>query len=298
MRPDYLKPGDTISVVATAKPLKQGQIDGALDHIRSWGLEVKEGKHLYATSGLFAGTDTERAQDLQNALDDSSVKAVIFARGGFGTARMIDLIDWSNFKKQPKWLCGFSDLTVLHNHVYHQLGIETLHSSMPIFFADGKPNEGSETLRKALFGEWSEMTWTSKFPGRAGSVKAPIMGGNLSVLDSIMGTPSDGSWDGTILFIEDLTEYLYHLDRMMVQFKRAGRLEKLAGLIVGQFTEMQDNDTPFGKDAYEIIWEHVKEYDYPIAFGAPIGHVDDNQPVFCGREVSFMVAGKQSNLLF
>jgi len=285
-------------VVATAKRLEPGQIDGALDLIRSWGLDVVPGRHLLASDRLFAGTDEERAADLQWALDDPSIKAVIFARGGYGTARVVDRVDWDAFSKAPKWLCGFSDLTVLHNHLLVHLGVESLHATMPIFFKEGHSNAGSESLRKALFGEESEVVWEAHALNREGIATGVLVGGNLSVLDSIVGTPSDVDWMGKVLFIEDLTEYLYHLDRMITQFKRAGRLQGLAGLVVGQFTEMMDNETPFGKSAYEIILEAVAGYSFPVVFNAPIGHVDRNEAVFHGRKVQLVSAETGNKLTF
>jgi len=298
LRPAFLNKGDKVAVVATAKRLDPGQIDAALDHIRSWGLDVVCGRHLLSSDRLFAGTDEERGADLQWAINDPSIKAVIFGRGGYGTARIVDRIDWEAFSKAPKWLCGFSDLTVLHSHLLANLGMESLHTTMPIFFKDGNSNAGSESLRKALFGEQSNVLWGSHEMDRLGSAEGALVGGNLSVLDSIVGTPSDVDWTGKVLFIEDLTEYLYHLDRMMVQFQRSGRFKGLSGLIVGQFTEMIDNETPFGKSAYEIILEAVSMYSFPVAFGAPIGHVDHNEAVFHGRRVQLESSDSGNKVTF
>ncbi|MEX2596597.1 MAG: LD-carboxypeptidase [Salibacteraceae bacterium] len=300
MKPPYLTKGDKVAIVATAKKLERNQIDGAIKEISSWGLEVMEGANLYGAHHQFAGTDAQRAADLQWALDNPEIKAVIFARGGYGTARIIDLIDWTVFKKSPKWLCGFSDLTVLHSHVQQNIGIETLHSTMPIFFKDGEKNPGSESLRKALFGEQTAISFSQNLLNRKGSTSGNLVGGNLSVIYSIMQTPSAVNYDGKILFLEDLTEYLYHLDRMMMQLKRSRQLENLRGLVVGQFTEMIDNPVPFGKNAYEIIADTVSDYDFPVAFDAPIGHVDYNEAVFCGRNVKLTVDGKEekSEIIF
>jgi muramoyltetrapeptide carboxypeptidase len=289
-RPPYLKQRDKVAVVATAKCLPEGEIDGALQLIESWGLQVQKGQYLHAQDHLFAGSDAQRAADLQWALDDPEVKAVIFARGGYGTARIIDRIDWTSFINQPKWLCGFSDLTVLHAHAHKHWNIETLHSSMPIFFKDGNPHVGANSLQKALFGDSNGLSWDGHAMNRAGEATGRLIGGNASVLYSIASTPSAADWSGTILFLEDLTEYLYHLDRIMMQFKRAGQLERLAGLVVGQFTDMEDGNPSFGKTAQEIIWDAVKEYGYPVAFDAPIGHVEQNFAVFHGRESKLNVA--------
>ena len=298
MRPNYLKKGDKVALIATAKKIDPGQLDGAIGEIESWGLEVVSGSHLYAIDRQFAGTDEQRASDLQSAINNDEIKAVLFARGGYGTARIIDFIDWSHFSKNLKWLCGFSDLTALHSHVSRHLNIETLHSTMPIFFKDGIKNEGSESLRKALFGEHESIEWKGNPLNREGQAEGQIIGGNLSVLYSISGTPSQPIYDGKILFLEDLTENLYHLDRMMMQFKRAGHLSKLKGLVVGQFTEMEDNAIPFGKSAEIIILDAVSDFEYPVAFNAPIGHVDHNEAVFCGREVRLSLNSAESIISF
>ncbi|MBT3647953.1 MAG: LD-carboxypeptidase [Flavobacteriales bacterium] len=295
-RPNYLKTGDKIAIVASAKKIEDGQINGALKQIESWGLEVVLGSSIHRSDRQFAGTDEERIADLQKALDNPEIKAVIFARGGYGTARIIDQVDWNQFKKNPKWLCGFSDLTVLHSHVNRNLGIETLHSSMPIFFAEGAANKGSESLKKALFGQLEGLVWESHSLNRPGHTEAIIVGGNLAVLHSISGSNSEPEYSGKILFLEDLTEYLYHLDRTMMFMKRAGHLENLSGLVVGQFTEMMDNPIPFGKTVEEIILEAVSDYDYPVAFNAPIGHVENNQAVYSGRIGALIVSDEGARL--
>lgn len=298
IRPVYLQSGDKVAILATAKKIEPGQIDGAIEMIRSWGLVVEVREDLYTDENQFAGSDAHRAQALQQALDDPEIRAVIFARGGYGTVRIIDQLDWTAFKKHPKWLCGFSDLTVLHSHVFENLGAEALHSSMPIFFADGEANAGSESLRQALFGKHESMTFGPHPLNRTGEVTGDVVGGNLSVLISIAGSVSEIDFTGKILFLEDLTEYLYHLDRMMNQLKRSGQLAGLKGLIIGQFTEMQDNTVPFGKTSEEIILDAIQEFDFPVAFNAPIGHVTENLAVYHGREVKLAVSDKDSQLLF
>lgn len=287
VRPGYLKKGDAIAVVATAKRIEFGQIDGALEELADWGLRIMCGPRLYSEANLFAGTDSERASDLQWALNDPEIKAVIFARGGYGTARIIDAIDWGRFLEHPKWLCGFSDLTALHSHVYQNLGIETLHSTMPIFFKDGVPNPGSESLRNALFGSLMPLQWEGHDLNRSGAVNAPVVGGNLSVLISLMGTSSQLDFDGKILFLEDLSEYIYHLDRMMLQLDRAGILANLAGMVVGQFTEMNDGQPSFGKTAEQCIASWIDKYQFPVAFNAPIGHVENNLAILHGATMQF-----------
>lgn len=298
MRPPYLKHGDTVAIVATAKKIQPGEIDGALELIKSWGLNVVLGPHLYSEDHQFSGTALQRIADLQWAIDHQECKAVIFARGGYGTVHLVDAIDWSSFQKQPKWLCGFSDLTVIHSHIQSLFDIETLHSSMPIFFKNGQANLGSESLRKALFGEQHAIEWNAHSLNRLGSAEGKTVGGNLSVLYSISDSRSDVETDGKILFLEDLTEYFYHLDRMMMQLKRSGKLENLAGLVVGQFTEMIDNPISFGKTAEEIILNAVSEYQYPVAFNAPIGHVVHNEAVYNGRLTGFSVSKTSSRIQF
>lgn len=298
MKPLFLQAGDTVAIIATAKKIKPGEIDGAIHEIESWGLNVICGPNLYSEDRQFAGTIEQRTSDLQWAIDHPKAKAVLFARGGYGTVHLIDNLDWTHFKQSPKWLCGFSDLTVLHNHVSKNLDIETMHSTMPIFFKDGIKNEGSESLKKALFGNHQEILFTPNNLNKTGSAEGKLVGGNLSVLLSISGSASDFDPNGKILFLEDLTEYFYHLDRMMWQLKRSGKLESLAGLVVGQFTEMIDNPIPFGKTAYEIILDAVSEYQYPVAFNAPIGHVSHNEVVFMNNDARLEVSDSQSTLFF
>ena len=285
MTPNYLKVGDKVALIATAKRIEIGELDGAIREIESWGLQVVPGPNLYSIHNQFSGSDAQRTKDIQWAIDDPEIDAVVFARGGYGTARILDDIDWEGFKVNPKWLCGFSDLTALHAHVFHNFQIETLHSSMPIFFQDGVTNEGSESLRKMLFGQTLSIQWDGHKLNRKGDAEAPLVGGNLSVICSIMGSESSMDYSGKILFIEDLCENLYHVDRMMVQLKRAGMLSNLKGLIVGQFTEMDDNEISFGKDANEIILDAVKEHKYPVTFDAPIGHVKRNMSIRHGAVV-------------
>ena len=296
VRPKYLKKGDVVAIVATAKKLYKSEIDGAIQEIESWGLKVLCGPNLYSECNQFAGSDEQRAHDLQWAIDHSDVKAVIFARGGYGTTRIIDSIDWSSFQSNPNWLCGFSDLTVLQSHVNRNLAIETLHSTMPIFFKDGESNAGSESLRDSLFGLSQPLTWDAHPLNKYGTVSGEIIGGNLSVLYSIMATTSQMDFRGKILFLEDLTENLYHIDRMMMQLKRSGVLSSLKGLVIGGVTEMEDNSVPFGMSAEEIILDTVSEWNYPVAFNAPIGHVVDNRAVAVGSCMSLAISSHKSIL--
>ena len=287
--PSYLKQGDKIGIVATARLISQEELQPAIDILRSWGLEVVLGKNLFNTNNQYAGTDAERAEDLQTMLDDRSVKAVISARGGYGTVRIIDKLDFTQFKNNPKWMIGYSDITVLHSHI-HNLGIETIHATMLINFTKNK--EATDSLRKVLFGETINYETKSNELNRNGNAEGELIGGNLSLLYALTGSVSDINTGGKILFIEDLDEYLYHIDRMMMNLKRSGKLDNLEGLIVGGMTDMKDNTIPFGKTAEEIILDSVREYNYPVCFNFPAGHIDRNLALHFGRKVMLSVGAK------
>jgi muramoyltetrapeptide carboxypeptidase len=225
-------------------------------------------------------------------LDDDSVKAIISARGGYGTLRIIDKLNFEKFQKNPKWIIGYSDVTVLHSHVHRNCGIETLHATMPINFH--KDEESVETLRKALFGEKISYEISAQPMNRNGEAQGELVGGNLSLLYALQGSSSDINTEGNILFIEDLDEYLYHIDRMVVSLKRSGKLSKLAGLVVGGMNDMKDNQVPFGKTAGEIIAEAVAEFKYPVCFGFPAGHTAKNLALPLGRRAKLKVSGVSS----
>ena len=288
--PSYLKPGDKIGIISTARKISKEKIDQAIRVFEDWGLQVEPGKHLFSEDNQFAGTDEQRAADLQSMLDDEKIRAIICARGGYGTARIIDRIDFSRFISNPKWIVGYSDATVLHSHIHSNFSIETMHGIMPLNFS--KNPRGSEailSLKKALFGEPVSYRLEPHPLNRKGTNKGMVVGGNLSILYSMNGTSSDINTKNKILFIEDLDEYLYHIDRMMMNLKRSGKLSNLAGLIIGGMTEMNDNEVPFGKTAYEIIAESVTEYSYPVCFGFPAGHILDNRVLIVGREAEMLV---------
>ena len=286
-QPSFLKKVDKIGIIAPARKISREEIQPAIDIFTAWGLEVVLSKNLFNADNQFSGTDNERADDLQTMLDDNSIKAIISARGGYGTVRVIDKIDFTNFRKNPKWIIGYSDITVLHAHV-NNFGIETLHATMPINFT--KNAEATETLRKALFGEQVTYEVESHLLNRKGEAEAELIGGNLSLIYGLTGSVSDIDTKGKILFIEDLDEYLYHVDRMMLNLKRSGKLNHLAGLVIGGMTDMKDNTIPFGKTAEEIIIEAVKEYDYPVCFNFPAGHVEKNLSLYFGRKIRLKVA--------
>jgi muramoyltetrapeptide carboxypeptidase len=267
--PPFLKRGDLIGLVAPARKISVEELEPAMRILDNWGLKIRTGIHMFGRDNQFSGTDEQRAADFQDMLDDPKVKAVLSVRGGYGTLRIIDRLDFEKFKQFPKWIIGYSDVTVLHSHIYN-LGVETLHATMPSKFTGSL--ESAESLRQALFGERLMHSWTASDLCRKGSVQAPLVGGNLSLLYALQGSRSDLDTKHKILFLEDLDEYLYHIDRMMLSLKRSGKLEQLAGLVVGGMTEMKDNTVPFGKTAQEIVFDAVKEYNYPVAFGLPAGH--------------------------
>jgi muramoyltetrapeptide carboxypeptidase len=285
-RAPYLQQGDKIGIVAPARKISIEELKPAIETFTSWGLEVIFGKNLFGEQHQFSGPDEARAADLQHMLDDDSIKAVISGRGGYGTIRIIDQVNFERFIKHPKWIIGYSDITVLHSHI-HNLGIETIHGTMPINFE--KNDEAVESLRKALFGERLNYEVKSHSMNRKGNAEGELVGGNLSLLYALTGSISDIDTAGKILFIEDLDEYLYHIDRMMIGLKRSGKLDKLKGLIVGGMTDMKDNTIPFGKNAEEIIYDAVKEYAYPVCFNFPAGHLDRNLALVLGRRIELSV---------
>jgi len=290
LTPQYLSKGDRIAIVSPARKISPEEVANAIRTFTEWGLKVVEGDHLYSEYHQFAGSDNQRSTDLQSVLDDPTVKAIICSRGGYGTVRIIDRMDFSNFVNNPKWIIGYSDVTVLHSHIHRNFGVETIHGVMPINFkGEGESNPSVITLKKALFGKLLSYRLPLTEYCRKGTAEGELVGGNLSILYSLANTRSDINANGKILFLEDLDEYLYHVDRMMMNLKRSGMLENLAGLIIGGMTRMRDNDVPFGKTAYEIIAEAVQDYSYPVFYGFPAGHEEDNRALILGRRMKFEV---------
>jgi muramoyltetrapeptide carboxypeptidase len=297
--PFYLKKGDSIAMVATARKVSETEMEPAIKKFQSWGLKVQLGRNLFKDQNQFAGSDEDRIADFQKALDDDTIKAIIVARGGYGTVRIIDNLDFSIFKNNPKWIVGYSDVTVLHAHIHQNYAIETLHATMPInFLPDGSDNNAILSLKKALFGENLTYQIECHKLNVEGKSEGAVVGGNLSLLYALGGSNSVIDTKGKILFIEDLDEYLYHIDRMMINLKRSGKLKNLAGLIVGGMTEMKDNTIPFGKNAYEIIADTIKEYQFPVCFGFPAGHMEDNRALILGRKIRLEVLSNKVNVVF
>lgn len=295
--PPYLRAGDKVGIVCTARKTGRPEIDHAVRKLKSWKLEPVIGNSVGVSLNQFAGDDWFRARDVQWMMENPEIKAIFCARGGYGTVRIVDKLSYKPLEKNPKWMIGFSDVTVLHSHIHSQLNIETVHGPMAINFK-ASSRDALDSLRDVLFGRKVRYKVKSHKLNVEGKAKGQLVGGNLSVLYSISGSRSDISTEGKILFLEDLDEYLYHVDRMMMQMKRNNKLRKLAGLIVGGFTKMKDNETPYGMNALEIIHEHTKDYGYPVAFGFPAGHISDNRALIIGRKAQLAVTGAGSRLEF
>ncbi len=294
--PPILKKGDTIAIVATARKNTDDNLKPAIDLLHSWGLEVIIGKTIGLDKDQLAGTDEQRAEDFQHQLDNPNIRAIWCVRGGYGTVRMVDLLDFTKFKQSPKWIIGFSDVTVLHNHL-NTMGFQSLHAIVPISVAKTAP-ESIETLRTALFGEKLSYEVDPFSMNRFGKATGELVGGNLSILYSLMGSKSAIDCTDKILFIEDLDEYLYHIDRMMMNLKRNGCLESIKGIIVGGMTKMKDNDIPWGKNAMEIVQDVTQKYNIPVLYNFPAGHLHDNRALLMGNKVTIDVNENCSTVVF
>jgi muramoyltetrapeptide carboxypeptidase len=288
--PPYLQKDDKVGIIAPARCINFEEVHPSIRVFQKWGLEVVLGTNIFRKCNQFAGKDDLRLADLQQMLDDDSIRAVICARGGYGTVRIIDRIDWTAFKRNPKWIVGYSDATVLHSHIHRHLGIETLHAIMPVnITGDDVTSDALETLKNALFGKIRSYSYPATALSRPGEAEGFLAGGNLSILYSLMGSASEIDTAGRILFLEDVDEYLYHIDRMMMNLQRAGKLKSLAGLIVGGMDRMNDNTVPYGKTANEIIAEAVADYKYPVCFDFPSGHGENNLALILGRKVKLKI---------
>jgi muramoyltetrapeptide carboxypeptidase len=293
-QPPFLKKGDKVAITCPAKKLPK-PMDDAVALLTSWGLEVVLGETITASYHQFSGDDDLRARDMQQFVDDDSIKAIFAARGGYGTVRMIDKVNFDRLKTNPKWFIGFSDITLLHTHLFANYGLQSIHGQMPVNIPDAS-SASLKSLKKALFGEEISYQFESHSPNKTGKASGIVIGGNLSLLISALGSVSDPDYDGKILFIEDVSEYLYAVDRMMRTLKRAGKLKNLAGIMVGGFTDIKDNDIPFGQTVPQIILDVVGEYNYPVCFDFPGGHVPDNRAVVLGKQHNLMVKSVSADL--
>jgi muramoyltetrapeptide carboxypeptidase len=283
--PPYLEKGDTIGIVCPAGYMPAEKAAECIRVLQEeWGYKVKVGKTLGGNSSVyFSGTDKERLLDLQTMIDDDEVKAILCGRGGYGMTHIIDQIDFKKFRKNPKWIIGFSDITLLHSHLYSNYYISSLHAPMAAAFNDaGYVNRFVQSLRTALEGKKAKYEVEPHELNRRGEAIGELIGGNLALLSHAVGTDSDIKTRGRILFLEDVGEYLYNVDRMLYQLKRSGKLKNLAGLVIAGFTDMKDTDRPFGKNVHDIINDVIKEYDYPVCFGFPISHGKENYAVKIG----------------
>ena len=289
--PPYLQPGDTIGITCPAGFVSHERIAYALEVLQRWGFKVRLGQTIGERDTYFSGSDAERRNELQSMLDDPEIKAIISGRGGYGTSRIIDDLDFSIFSKQPKWLCGFSDITVLHSHIYTNHNVATIHGPMcSAFNIESEPTEYIQSLRKALTGQDLTHTLPPSIFNRNGKITAPIVGGNLAMLGHLTGSVSQLNTNGKILFIEDIGEHLYHIDRLLLNLKRSGQLSGIAALLVGTFTDCEDTDRPFGQTLEEIIYSKVAEYDFPVAFNLPVGHGKENLAIRHGMEYELIVS--------
>ncbi len=281
--PPYLKPGDTMGIVCPAGYMPFQKAQTCIQTLTDWGFHVIPGKTLGHQFHYFSGTDEERLHDLQQMMDDKNIDAILCGRGGYGTGRIIDQLDFTEFVKHPKWIIGFSDITLLHCHLFSNYRIASLHAPMAAAFNDGEfKNQYIESLHKALIGTKEDYTCNAHPFNHRGKASGILIGGNLSLLVNAIGTSSDINTKNKILFIEEIGEYIYGVDRMMYQLKRSGKLDDLKGLIFGTFSEMKDTTIPFGKTVEEVIKDLISEYDYPICFGFPVGHDKENYALKIG----------------
>ncbi len=300
VRPPYLKKGDTIMILSPAGRVRERQaVEAGTELANHWGLVVFYGNHLLAQDGSFAGTDEERLEDLQKALDDPSIKAVWASRGGYGTVRIIDRLDFSKFSRNPKWIIGFSDITILHNKL-HQLGFQSLHAQMPLTLDLENPEQRNsiKSLHRALFGKKLDYRIDNTTASREGSGKGQLVGGNLSIVYSMLGSDTNLETKGKVLFLEEVGEALYHIDRMMISLKRAGYFEQCEGLIIGDFKIRENKGNPFGKTLEEVVLDATEGTKFPIVLEFPAGHLDDNRALILGSEVDLKVGRKKSRVQF
>lgn len=301
IQPPYLKAGDTVAIVAPSGILKnrQKEVNEAIDLLKSWGLHAIIGEHVYSQDNHFAGTDDERCEDFQNALDNPKISAIWCARGGYGTVRILDKLDFNKFSANPKWLIGYSDITALHSQ-FHNKGIESIHALMCTSLTDdlNDISESIETYRKAVFGEPLSYSLKGSSFNRTGVIVAPLVGGNLTMLHSMLGSKTSIDTSGKILFIEEIGEYKYHIDRMLQSLKRAGYFDNCKGLLVGDMSKMRKNTTLWGSSIEQLILDALSEYDFPICFNMPAGHEKDNRAMILGRSIKMVVGKENSTVVF
>ncbi|MFD2916799.1 S66 peptidase family protein [Psychroserpens luteus] len=301
IQPQFLKAGDTVAIVAPSGILKNrnDEVAQALELLESWGLHAVVGKHVFSKGDHFAGTDAERCEDFQKALDDPTISAIWCARGGYGTVRILDKLDYTAFKKHPKWLIGYSDITALHNQ-FHNEGFQSIHAMMCVSLTKdiSEIKETVETFKSTIFGNQVDYILKGSTYNRVGEASGPLVGGNLTILHTMLGSKESIDTTGKILFIEEIGEYKYHIDRMLQSMKRAGYFDNCVGLLVGDMSRMRKNTTPWGTSVEQLILDALVDYDFPIAFGMPAGHEKDNRAMVLGQIVELTVGKEKSTVVF
>ncbi|MDD7887178.1 LD-carboxypeptidase [Flavivirga sp. 57AJ16] len=301
IQPPYLKAGDTVAIVAPSGVLKNRtkEVEQAKQLLKSWGLHAIVGKHVFNQANHFAGTDDARCEDFQNALDNPKISAIWCARGGYGTVRILDKLDYTKFKQHPKWLIGYSDITALHNQVHNQ-GVQSIHAMMCTSLQDDLRTikETLSTFKDAIFGTPLNYTLPGSKYNKTGSASGPIVGGNLTMLHTMLGSKTSIDTSGKILFIEEIGEYKYHIDRMLQSLKRAGYFNNCKGVIVGDMTKLRKNTTLWGSSIEQLILDALSDYGFPIAFNMPAGHEKDNRAMILGRTVKLTVGNNQTSIIF
>ena len=296
IRPSTLKPGDKIGIVATARRIRREDVAKAIEVLEGWGLQVVLSPWLFNEDHSYlAGSDQQRHAALQQFVDDPSLRAILCARGGYGTTRILDDIRWTEMLKSPKWVVGFSDITAFHLKL-QAMGVQSIHGTMPALFGNPDAGPSVESLRKVLFGETEALTATRTSYNKEGTAQGLLVGGNLSLIVDSLGTDYEVDTSGRILILEEVDEYLYKIDRMMVQLKRAGKLERLAVLAIGHFTEIKDTELSFGETFEAIIRYHTRSSQYPIGFNFPVGHINPNTAWVSGETALFDVSNSGSSL--
>lgn len=298
IQPAALQKNDSIGIVSPGRKLDNDTLQAAIRIIESWGFKVRLGKNLLSTKHSYlSGTDAERLDDFQSMLNDTSLKAIICARGGYGTTRFLDQLDFTSFLKNPKWICGFSDITSLHLKL-QTLGVQSIHGTMPVLFSNPESALSVESLNEVLSGKSVSIEADSNSKNRTGKASGSLVGGNLSLIVDSLGTESEVDTKNKILVIEEVEEYLYKIDRMFVQLKRSKKLHHLAGLVVGHMTDIKETELPFGESIEKIILNLVQEFDYPVGFGFPIGHENPNIAWVEGSQGTLTVLKEKSTITF
>lgn len=298
IQPEYLKPGDEVAIISPSFCIEEKQVVDAVSFLEKWDLRVRVGKNTFRKEGPFAGSDIERLSDFQEMTKDKNIKAVFCSRGGYGISRIIDKVDFSSLALSPKWYVGFSDITVLHIWLSEVCGIISVHGEMPLNYSNPeKTNSTFWSLHQVLFGDFKSCEWRAKVI-RGVNVAGEMTGGNLSLLYSLIGTQAEPQTKGKILFIEEVGEYYYHIDRMMTSLKLAGKLDDLSALVVGGMNKIEETKVPWGRSIEETIFEIVREYKYPVFLNFPAGHVSDNRAFYIGRQAQIAIKGKKAILSY